>query len=95
MRKHASLVVTAAVGLVIVFVIAHRPAPVQGQAKQDLRVAAVPSEKGGQDVFGAYEIVSNWPKPISSLPGHDKWTWGAGEYVFAETPNRVFVLQRG
>ena len=37
----------------------------------------------------------NWPKPLSSLPGHEKWTYGAGQSVFAESPNRVFVLQRG
>jgi DNA-binding beta-propeller fold protein YncE len=24
-----------------------------------------------------------------------QWTWGAGQGVFAETPNRVFVLERG
>ena len=95
MRKHASLVVTAAVGLVMVFVIANRPTPVQGQAKQDVRVAAVPSEKGGQDIFGAYDVVRDWPKPLSSLPGHEPWTWGAGQSVFAESPNRVFILQRG
>jgi len=57
--------------------------------------AAVSGEKGGQDVFGAYEVVPDWPKPLSSLPGHDKWTFGAGQSVFAETPDRVFVLQRG
>ena len=55
----------------------------------------MPGEKGGQDMFGAYEIVPNWPKPITELPGHDKWTWGAGQSVFAESPNRVFILQRG
>ena len=54
-----------------------------------------PGEKGGQDPFGAYDIVSDWPKPISSLPGLANWTWGAGEGVFAETPNRVLILQRG
>ena len=37
----------------------------------------------------------NWPKPITSVPGHEKWTWGAGQSVFAESPNRVFILQRG
>src|SRR3989440_3874490 len=67
----------------------------QGQSPQQPRFAAVPGEKGGQDIFGGYEIVPNWPKPISSLPGMAKWTWGAGEGVFAETPNRVFILQRG
>jgi peptidylamidoglycolate lyase len=95
MREHASLVVTAAVVLAMIFVFADRSARVQGQAKQEVRFAAVPSEKGGQDIFGAYEVVSNWPKPLNLLPGHEKWTWGAGEYVFAESPNRVFLLQRG
>ena len=65
------------------------------QSRQEPRFAAVPSEKGGQDVFGGYDIVPNWPKPLTSLPGHEKWTWGAGQSVFAESPNRVFVLQRG
>src|SRR5262249_30555464 len=65
------------------------------QSRQPAGVAAVPAEKGGQDLFGAYDIVPNWPKPISSLPGHEKWTWGAGQSVFAESPNRVFILQRG
>ena len=54
----------------------------------------MPNDKGGQDVFGAYDV-AQWPKPLSTLPGHEKWTWGAGQYVFAESPNRVFVLQRG
>ena len=65
------------------------------QSRQEPRFAAVPAEKGGQDIFGGYEVVPNWPKPLSSLPGHEKWTYGAGQSVFAESPNRVFVLQRG
>ena len=69
--------------------------PALAQSRQDVRVAAVPGEKGGQDLFGAYDIVPNWPKPLTSRPGHEKWTWGAGQSVFAESPNRVFILQRG
>jgi len=65
------------------------------QGRQEPRFAAVPSEKGGQDIFGGYDVVPNWPKPLSSLPGHEKWTYGAGQSVFAESPNRVFILQRG
>jgi DNA-binding beta-propeller fold protein YncE len=87
--------ITAVLVLLIVSVIGIRMTPVEGQARQDVRLAAVPSEKGGQDIFGAYDIVANWPKPISSLPGHEKWTWGAGQSVFAESANRVFILQRG
>ena len=41
--------------------------------------AAVPGEKGGLDITGPYEVVPNWPKPMSaSLPGHENWTWGIG-----------------
>jgi DNA-binding beta-propeller fold protein YncE len=85
----------AALVLLIVSVIGIRMTPVDGQARQDVRLSAVPGEKGGQDIFGAYDIVANWPKPISSMPGHEKWTWGAGQSVFAESANRVFILQRG
>jgi hypothetical protein len=69
--------------------------PVAAQEKSAVSFAAVPGTPGGQDIFGAYEIVPNWPKPLSQLPGHEKWTWGAGQSVFAESPNRVFILQRG
>ena len=68
---------------------------VNAQSTQQPRFAAVPTEKGGQDIFGGYDIVPNWPKPLSTLPGHEKWTYGAGQSVFAESPNRVFILQRG
>src|SRR5438105_8955345 len=59
------------------------------------RVAAVPSEKGGQDIYGAYDSVAGWPKDLAARPGHEGWTFGAGQSVFAESPNRIFVLQRG
>src|SRR5712692_12015705 len=59
------------------------------------RVAAVPGVKGGQDMYGPYDSVADWPKDLSTLPGHDGWTLGAGQSVFAESPNRIFVVQRG
>jgi hypothetical protein len=57
--------------------------------------AAVRGEKGGQDADGPYEVVEDWPKPLSQLPGHEGWTWGTINGIFAESPNRVFILQRG
>jgi hypothetical protein len=57
--------------------------------------AAEASPKGGQDQTGPYEVVEKWPKPLSQLRGHEKWTWGAVQGIFAESPNRVFVLMRG
>jgi hypothetical protein len=95
MRHTASILATLAAAAVTALVLAGRTPTVQGQARQEPRFAAVPSEKGGQDIFGGYEVVPNWPKPLSSLPGHEKWTYGAGQSVFAESPNRVFILQRG
>src|SRR5947207_10919505 len=66
----------------------------RGGASQT-RVAAVPSVKGGQDMYGPYDIVAEWPKDLSTIPGHEGWTFGAGQSVFAESPDRIFVLQRG
>jgi sugar lactone lactonase YvrE len=57
--------------------------------------SAVPGQKGGQDMHGAYEVAEGWPKDIATLPDHAGWTWGAGQGVFAESPDRVFVLVRG
>src|SRR3990170_926780 len=68
--------------------------PVQAQARTT-SFAAVPGQKGGQDVTGPYEVVADWPKPLSQLPGHERWTWGAVQSIFAESPNRVLILTRG
>ena len=58
--------------------------------------AAIPGLKGGQDVFGPYDPVQNWPRPLSeSLPNHEGWTWSQATDVFAESPDRVFVTQKG
>ena len=51
---------------------------------------AVAPPKGGEEVSGAYEVVTDWPQPIS-----EELTWGRTSSVFAESPNRVFVLQSG
>jgi len=68
---------------------------VEAQGKPNFSAAAIAGEKNTQDVWGPYEVVPDWPKPITSLPGHEKWTWGAVESVFAESANRVFILERG
>src|SRR5713226_10418049 len=95
MRRVLLTVVAIVVGIVGGIVLAKRLAPVQAQAKPGFGFAAVPGEKGGQDLTGPYEVVADWPKPLTSLAGHEKWTWGAVEGIFAQNPNRVFILQRG
>jgi len=77
------------------FLFLARLVPVHGRAKPEASFAAVPGEKGGQDVFGPYEVVADWPKPLAQLPGHENWTWGTVDGVFAESPNRVFLFERG
>ena len=49
-------------------------------------------EKGGEDVTGPYDVVEDWLKP---LPWHQGWTFGVVAGVFAESADRVFVLQGG
>jgi len=58
--------------------------------------AAIAGLVGGQDIYGPYEIVENWPKPMSeSLPDHEGWTYSVTMDVFAESPDRVFLIQNG
>src|SRR5258708_15470171 len=95
MRRVLLTVVAIVVGIVGGIVLAKRLAPVQAQAKPGFGFAAVPGEKGGEDITGHNEEGHDWPKPLTALPGHEKWTWGAVEGIFAQNPNRVFIIQRG
>jgi peptidylamidoglycolate lyase len=58
--------------------------------------AAVPGLKGGHDVFGPYDPVPNWPRPLAeSLPNHEGWTWSQATDIFPQSPDRVLVTQYG
>jgi hypothetical protein len=94
-RKPFLVVVALAVVFVLGFVLGNRVTPVEGKEKPGAGFAAFPGTVGGQDPFGPYDVVNGWPKNISTLPGNEKWTWGAGQSVYAESPNRVFLLFRG
>ncbi len=96
MRKLTLLLVaTTAIGIMVGAIVTSKMISVQAQVKPGYGIAALAGQRVGQDVDGPYEVDPNWPKPISALPGHDKWTYGAVESVFAESPNRVFILERG
>jgi peptidylamidoglycolate lyase len=63
------------------------------QASSPPRLAAergVAPQKGGEDDSGPYEVDPSWPQPVSS-----DLTWGRVSSIFAESPNRIFVLQSG
>lgn len=60
--------------------------------------AASLQERGGQEEFGPYELVANWPQPLADAPDgvkHEGWTWGSTGAVYAETPDRIWIAQRG
>jgi hypothetical protein len=90
-----ALLVMIAAGFMSGLRVASRMQRVQAQAKPVSAFPAVPGQKGGEDITGPYEAVVDWPKPLTSLPAHENWTWGAVEGIFAENPNRVFIAQRG
>ncbi len=45
---------------------------------------------------GDYEVVEKWPGPLPDDDlSHAGWTWGSGAGVYAESPDKVWVVQRG
>jgi len=50
---------------------------------------AVPTT-GGQEQTGHYNPAHGWPKQV-----HPGWVGGSNQGVFAESPDRVFITQRG
>ena len=48
-------------------------------------------EKGGDDRSGPYDAAAGWPLPLP-----DKgYIWGSTGGIFAESPNRIFIANRG
>jgi hypothetical protein len=94
MRRHVVLMATALFSLLLLFLFSVRLAPAQGQPQSSDIAGAMP-DKGGQEQSGQYEVVRDWPKPLTSLPGHEKWTWGSPEGIFPQNPNRIYVVERG
>jgi peptidylamidoglycolate lyase len=54
--------------------------------------STVPSAVGVEDISGPYEVQEGWPQDLATLPGHEKWTYGSARGIFAESPDRVFLL---
>ena len=49
------------------------------------------SQKGGEEETGPYDVVSNWPQPFAK----EGYIQGSQGGVFAESPNRIFIANRG
>ncbi len=75
--------------------------PTSSASSSATATAAAPAasvEKGGQEEYGPYELVENWPQPLQDAADgvkHDGWTWGSVGAVYAETPDRIWIAQRG
>ena len=55
-----------------------------------------PTAADGPRRMGGYEVAENWPKPLPDTDlSHDGWTWGSGCGVWAESPDKVWICQRG
>ena len=94
MRKLAWALAAASVGGLIVSHLDNRTEAAQAGAP-GAGFASIQGAVGGQDIFGPYDVVKGWPKDISTVPGNEKWTYGAGQGVYAESPNRIYALYRG
>ena len=99
MNKGVTVVLALAVGLAAGVPLGGRLMPAspasEASAPASGAFAAIPDAIGAEDVSGPYQVQEGWPKDISTLPGHEKWTWGAGQGIFAENPNRVYLVSRG
>src|SRR6266545_1588007 len=98
MKGRTLTVAAVCIAVVAVILVGNQLSTVAGQQKKTPGegFAAVPGLKGGHDVFGPYDPVQNWPRPLAeSLPGHQAWTWSQATDIFPESPDRVYVTQKG
>jgi DNA-binding beta-propeller fold protein YncE len=99
MRTHRSSLKGLAVVVTGLFVFASCSSPADEPEAATAAATVVPSgERGGQEAFGPYEVVEDWPKPLPDGDdgvSHDGWTWGSMGSVYAESPDRIWVAMRG
>jgi hypothetical protein len=95
MRQHWATTVLAVVAAALVVGDTAVERSVAAQSSRGSSLTAVPDAVGFLDPTGPYEVVLGWPKDLSTLPGNERWTFGAGQGVFAESPDRVYYIQRG
>ena len=101
-QRHWALAPPIALSCAIATLLAGCSAPATTSASAPAASAqsapAASQEKGGQEEFGPYELVENWPQPLADGPDgvkHEGWTWGSVGAVYAETPDRIWIAQRG
>ncbi len=90
MRLRISLLIglAAVAALVASVVLMGNTHPVSAVAQQ---------QKGGQDLYGPYQVIENWlqPLPDAADHSHEARTFGSQAAVYAESPDRIWIAQRG
>ncbi len=56
-----------------------------------LSAPALLQQKGGEEETGPYDVAANWPQPFA----RQGYIQGSQGGVFAESPDRIFLLNRG
>jgi hypothetical protein len=93
--RHSLKLIALVAAAAVAYLAADRLVPLEAQTRGGPSLAAVANDLGSLEATGPYEVVPNWPKDLSTTPGNEKWTFGAGQGVFAESPDRVYYIQRG
>jgi hypothetical protein len=73
MHRQLTILSTAILMFVAGAMVATRIQIVHSQGRPGAGFAAVPGSKGGWDLTGPYDVVRDWPKPMSQLPDHENW----------------------
>jgi hypothetical protein len=100
MNKGTTVLLALVVGLVAGIPLGGRLMPASAPDDDDegaatVTAAAVADAIGAEDISGPYDVQVGWPKDLSTLPGHEQWTYGGARGIFAESPNRVYLLGGG
>ena len=98
MNKTVTVLLSLAVGLAAGLPLGGRLMSSRAEAESPTTTtsaAAVADAIGAQDISGPYEVQEGWPKDLATLPNHEQWTYGGARGIFAESPNRVFLLGGG
>ncbi len=95
MSRTATIALALLVGLAVGIPLGGRLMPSSAEsAAVGAAFSAVANAIGAEDVSGPYEVVPGWPKDLSTLPGHDKWTFGGARGSLRREPESRLPDQR-
>ena len=97
MRKAFTIVSALAVGLVVWLAGSGRLMNSAGGSPDggaDLVQRRAGRRRGTGHLRPLRGAVAGWPKDLSTLPGHEKWTYGGARGIFAESPESRVPARR-